>query len=526
MRRRIHKLRIHPAVGIARVGRSPEGFFIGPEIPGVAPAPPRTADAPAGFRDRKGHLKRQAARFRVFAYDKSDRLIGEVTGREAKIVWTVHLRNTKAAGRRFDGLKRRTPPRNPRWRDRRSLVLDPAPSPARVQGAGARLDLLCFQFMKRAFQQPLKLGTLRTDAFGRLLVLGGHGHAGTLTDAALDAGDNNYANRDGWYDDVSDGPVDAVVTLKDGRRLSAMTAWVIVAPPKFAPEVQSVVTLYDTLYQLALDSRHLRPELKKRNLLPRARPSFTDDIYPILRRAADAQWLFARAGVGHYHQLSVEQARHDEAYRRHVFRQFRCPDRSTTDTATNATGQMPYLWSDRYPVDVTQTLTRHQYDVMKAWADGNFVDDWTARSRRTPTRVSPAGLDQAALETCVGAAFVPGIEVSWKVRDVFRYHEPFRLDPVRLRPGDVTQQMAIPWQSDFVDCSDGDTPYVWWPSHRPVDVIRASEPLDGPQFVRWARPFSKRDRDDIGVEAMIRDGDQLGLIKRAGRRLVEYDRRD
>ena len=210
MRRRIHKLRIHPAVGIARVGRSPEGFFIGPEIPGVAPAPPRTADAPAGFRDRKGHLKRQAARFRVFAYDKSDRLIGEVTGREAKIVWTVHLRNTKAAGRRFDGLKRRTPPRNPRWRDRRSLVLDPAPAPARVQGAGARLDLLCFQFMKRAFQQPLKLGTLRTDAFGRLLVLGGHGHAGTLTDAALDAGENNYANRDGWYDDVSDGPVTAI----------------------------------------------------------------------------------------------------------------------------------------------------------------------------------------------------------------------------------------------------------------------------------------------------------------------------
>jgi hypothetical protein len=36
MRRRIHKLRIHPAIGIARVGRSPEGFFIGPEIPGVA----------------------------------------------------------------------------------------------------------------------------------------------------------------------------------------------------------------------------------------------------------------------------------------------------------------------------------------------------------------------------------------------------------------------------------------------------------------------------------------------------------
>lgn len=525
MRRRIHKLRIHPAIGIARVGRSPEGFFIGPEIPGVAPAPPRTADDPAGFRDRKGHLKRQAARFRVFAYDRSDRLIGEVTARHAKIVWTVHLRNTKAAGHRFDGLARRTPRRNPRFRDRQSLVLDPMPSPARVEGAGAKLDLVCFQFMKRAFKEPLKLGTLSTDAGGRLLVLGGHGHAGTLTDAELDGGTNNYANRDGWYDDISDGPVDAVVTLRGGRRLKAMTAWVIVAPPKFAPDVQSVVTLYDTLYQKALDDPRLRRELERRHGLPRPRPSFTEDIYPILRRAADAQWLFARTAVGHYHQLSVRQARHDEAYRRHVFRQFRSPDGSMTAGA-NATGQMPYLWSDRYPVDITQTLTRHQYHVMKAWANGDFVDDWTARRRRTPTRVTPAGLDRAALEACVGAAFVPGIEVSWKVRDVFRYHEPFRLDPGRLRPGDVTQQMAIPWQSDFVDCSDGDTPYVWWPSHRPVDVIRATEPLDGPQFVRWARPFSKRGADDVGVEALIRSGDRLGLIKRVGRRLVEYDRRD
>lgn len=525
MRRRIHKLRIHPAIGIARVGRSPEGFFIGPEIPGVAPAPPRTTDDPAGFRDRRGHLKRQAARFRVFAYDKSDKLIGEVTGRQAKIVWTVHLQNSKAAGHRFERLKRRTPLRNPRWRDRQSLVLDPTPRPARIEGSGAKLDLQCFHFMKRAFAKPLKLGTLRIDSGGRLLVLGGHGHAGTLVDADLETGNNDYANRDGWYDDMSDGPVDAAVTLNDGRRLKATTAWVIVAPPKFAPEVQSVVTLYDTLYQVALDSPRLRRQLQKSNMLPRSRPSFTDDVYPILRRAADAQWLFARAGVGHSHQLSVEQARNDEAYRRHVFRQFRTPDGLAIDAETNATGQMPYLWSDRYEVKVTQTLTRHQYAVMKAWAEGDFVDDWAARRRRTPTQVSPAGLDRAALEACVGAAFVPGIEVSWKVRDLFRYREPFRLDSGRLRPGDVTQQMAVPWQSDFVDCSDGDTPFVWWPSHRPVDVIRATEPLERPQFVRWARPFSTRGEDDVDVEAMIESGDRLGLIKRVGRRLVEYDRR-
>ena len=115
--------------------------------------------------------------------------------------------------------------------------------------------------MKRAFTEPLKLGTLRIDSGGRLLVLGGHGHAGTLIGADLEAGNNDYANRDGWYDDMSDGPVEAAVTLNDGRRFKAMTAWVIVAPPKFAPEVQSVVTLYDTLYQVALDSPRLRRQL-------------------------------------------------------------------------------------------------------------------------------------------------------------------------------------------------------------------------------------------------------------------------
>ena len=58
---------IHPAIGIARVGSSrldsDEGFFIGPE-PGGSP--------PAHYRDSAGDLKRQAARFRVFACRRDD----------------------------------------------------------------------------------------------------------------------------------------------------------------------------------------------------------------------------------------------------------------------------------------------------------------------------------------------------------------------------------------------------------------------------------------------------------------------
>ena len=49
--------RIHPAIGIARVGNS-ASHFIGPEIPDV-PAIPSN-----GKYKRQGRIKKQAARFR------------------------------------------------------------------------------------------------------------------------------------------------------------------------------------------------------------------------------------------------------------------------------------------------------------------------------------------------------------------------------------------------------------------------------------------------------------------------------
>src|SRR5262245_5121506 len=74
--RAIAYCKIHPAIGIARVGNSPDEFFIGPEIPGGFDPPS------GGYKDagdlNKGippRIKRQAARFRIFAYNTAGQVV-------------------------------------------------------------------------------------------------------------------------------------------------------------------------------------------------------------------------------------------------------------------------------------------------------------------------------------------------------------------------------------------------------------------------------------------------------------------
>lgn len=117
-------LRIHPAIGIARVGNSDE-YYLAPETPaampqkgtgllGGLPIKPGTESDPiddGDLRDAQGALKRQAARFRIYAYLDAGAAgkypyegeVQEVTigsqldgGTVRAIVWMVHLANKKA----------------------------------------------------------------------------------------------------------------------------------------------------------------------------------------------------------------------------------------------------------------------------------------------------------------------------------------------------------------------------------------------------------------------------------------------
>ena len=512
--KRVRTVRIHPAVGIARVGNSPD-HFVGPELPGVVAYPV------GGYRDDQNRLKRQAARFRLFGYDDRDRSLGEVTSADAVIEWRVHLMNTKAAGPRFRGVGQpmlgyRNEKSITKGIPREQFILDGGSKTVSARRPENRFA--CTHFMGKALKPELELGKLfYEEDSGRLQVVGGHGISASPVHASLreDQHENAFANHDGWYDDVSDGPVTCTVRLKEGNELYVKPAWVVVAPPKFAPELLPLVTLWDTLFQVAID-RSLIPEPFSE---AKFRPSFNQHIYPILRRALDFRWVYAEAFVGHT-PLFVEPGEPNE--RLHVFRQLRVPSGHPMQPGTG-TGRMPAIWSDLYlEPSLNGTLTRFQYRVMQCWAEGDFDNDWNGKPPSLEYRITPEGLDRAALEPCVGAAFFPGIEVSWKMRDVFAYEEPFRLDHNSLCPGDITQQMSLPWQSDFVACAY-ESPYVWWPSQRPIDVRRAPDA----EFRSWAQSFmTKKGSNDMDVEEMVKNFARLGHVLRLGTEFLEWGRVD
>ncbi len=99
--------RIYPSIGIARVGNSKEGFFLGPEAPGIAPEGP--------FRGADG-IKPQGARFRIYRLDidrnENETVIAEIVPTKSiQITWAVRLANRKAAGAKIlDTLGRKPQP--------------------------------------------------------------------------------------------------------------------------------------------------------------------------------------------------------------------------------------------------------------------------------------------------------------------------------------------------------------------------------------------------------------------------------
>lgn len=499
----ITKYKIHPSIGLARLGNSPDEIYIGPEVPGTN-NPPQ-----GGYKDRQMRVKRQAARFRIFGYDDEGNAVREITASEADIKWTVHLANKKADWKNFDGLDQMTGLRNAAERNRSKLIIDPGIRSVSQANPKEIFDTGTF------YEKAVPLGEIRMEAAGQLLVLGGSGHSSARDNEPL----TTFANNDGWHDDVSDGPVTATIKLKGALKgVDAVPAWVICPPPDFAPPIGHVVSLYDTLLQVAIDRLNFRlPDI----------PSFTNDIYPILSRANKVSWVSTMmwtlhkrhgkpSGLENKHQAMEDTSRlvGDEELRRKVFGMLTDPD-----DPLGGGGDMPMMWSDHYRDQVrasgeprNQTLCQWQYDYLEKWSRGFFVDDWVG-APSPPSVITADGLDRASLENSVGGPFYPGIETSWFTRDLFRLAEPLRLSHTLLSAGDLTKQMALPWQADFFDCQQDDE-LAWWPAQRPDDVFTD----DGTTMHKWTRGHV------LNYQDMVEKWHRLGFVIKKDHRFVESQR--
>jgi hypothetical protein len=493
---------IFPKIGIARLGDS-DAYFVGPEAPGIETIPQ------GGFKDASGQIKRQAARFRIYAFDKGGAVIGELTAANTQSIrWRASVANKKAIWHTFAGGGKALrlfegtldpddipPLRNSDWpSDRRALVMKATASVSGLNQVSAALEGPIYDF-----ENPVYLGELRTDGCGRLLFLGGHGQSKPVSDDDQYLL-NHYANNDRWCDDTSDGAIDADVTLCDGKVLPVRgRAWVIVAPPDFAPHTYNLVTLYDVMEETALEydlSWHAAasPPPKVRTSV-----SFFDDIYPILSRIVGYQWVNERALRGHgpgkrgdflgddlLSMLANVNDPQGAALREHIAKILRNPNLSGADAKAQANlNFMPQLSGDEGDTEMGDTdtwlkSTKRQYEAIQLWAHNHFAgiaslkelkDELARRAslqkplEELPLGEQPFALTTAAMTNCVGGPFFPGIEITSISKSRRFYQSAFEV-AAELEPGDVTKWMALPWQADFYECNTR-----WWPAQRPDAVV-------------------------------------------------------
>jgi len=365
------KYRIHPGVGIARLGNSPDGFCISPEQPAALPIecdrrgnPMMSPDGVTeirvtSFKDGKGRIKRQAARFQIWAYDEKSPAgrplkIGDHVegggnaGTLVDIQWRVYLGNKKSSWYQFlqlegeHGYDKSHPRRNAAITDenaRQQLIIDPGSRTVNHKDTRtAHCDRDSSEYAT-TFPPPLKpnsihtLGDLLTDDTGRLLVLGGHGNSGTyLFDDFGQPRIDEYANNDGWFDDTSDGPVMARLAMFSPlvgrvRYIDVeYPAWVVCAYPAYVPEILDVVTMDDVIEDMAIrkfaertdlygttgtfnDPQHIPPtdegalihwRAGRLQWNPDYRPWFYRDIWTILYRPDQYNYLCDTLGQSNF----------------------------------------------------------------------------------------------------------------------------------------------------------------------------------------------------------------------------------
>ncbi|HTZ45016.1 MAG TPA: LodA/GoxA family CTQ-dependent oxidase [Jatrophihabitans sp.] len=585
------QFRVHPAIGVARVGNSDE-FNLAPEdltgmgepgeLLGGLPIRPGTDSQPItsdDLRDDDGALKRQAVRFRIFGYPEAtdaawpsgagtEITIGsEVDGKTVSdIVWTVHVANKKANAfvlvedgdaQGIVGYEHgQLPPiRNSEYpkagtvqpADKigtlnepgrvRALTIDPGPRTV----SGANAAVTSFDRATRASYLPAggsqvvplpdypmsfpadtfgnlrqsagpidTLGDLRTDAAGRLIFAGGQGRAAGWPHGRRAAELHDDVNNDQWFDDTSDGPVEATLIFSDGSSATVHGAWVTTTDPGFAPQILNIVSLWDDLYDVWVRELGLAPQVYDgTGYRDDFQPSFEEHLRPIFRSAALQQWVTnlnpnARSAHDQLEEITAKTAP-DSTLVSGLTAVFRNPNLDQYENVT----LMPLALGDANQGMLA--LRKTQYFFLTQWDAGTFTAD--------PGTSFGAGelLDKAALTNCLGGRFSPGIDLTFTIRETAIYQRdweasgggPFRIVRAALdyagagpatplltagyvprhvenglEPGDLSKFMALPWHTDYNSCAThlpspgpaGNRTLFWsWPAQRPVAVFTADD---------------------------------------------------
>lgn len=522
---RITHVRIHPGIGIARVGNSDDAYYIGPEV--TNPEPTKFG----ATRDAAGAIKRQAARFRIYGYDKDGNVVAEVQqSKNTKVEWSVHLANKKAAWYEFDAamdipatVSLSVPLRNPdvTGRGRAALCIDSGEKKI----MGLNMNDSSYSMTGNFQGTPVNLGELRTDEVGRLVVLPAIGKSASPSHKPVFDPEkpSSFNNAVGWYDDIADGPVHAKVTIGD-KDFNADSAWVASAPPNFAPDLVGWRTMNDLMKGVYIQSGML--ELPKRI-------SFKKHVLPILGRLNELQWVnkgfLSMFGAGAPMNFSDEKlleklsvAPISQLYpdpnmelRRTIYNSFRA-----TNSRTVEEGAWPWIYGDAFGYtdpDPSQPPSPNKYLqlpafynlVLSTWVKGDFISDYDPHSKKhqklkdVNLQEQPGILDEAAMHFCLADAFHPGAELTWPMRHSSMYRAPYRIrnreagkqdptygttldnsDVVSMNgplyeqgPGDLTRWMALPWQGDTAYCRSGYDmeydPYLptFWPARVPNQVL-------------------------------------------------------
>jgi hypothetical protein len=484
-----HVFRIHPAIGFARVGNSEE-FYLGPETMAGLPSgenKPETGGLPikAGteseaitsrdLRDKNGALKRQAARFRVYAYRAREgeeqyphgggeeiRIGSTIGGKKVTdVVWTVHVANKKAntyvlaeepptAGVVAYEDGHLPPLRNPdegpdpnNAARVRKLTIDPGPRAIRGTDRGPlgfdratvatyataageieRLPSYPKSFPQDSFTELFcpdgdvdTLGQLRTDGDGRLLVVAAYGRACAWYRDGEPYPLDDDVNNDGWFDDTADGPVNAVLVFDDGSVAEVHGAWVVSTDPAYAPQIMNAVTLWDDVYDTWIRNLRLQPKIFDRRFDKSYEPFFGGFVGG---RYEGQIWPIFRGA--HLQRWATNLP--EIAIQAHA-----AVDGITAgdDPAETILGGLGFI---RDPNDEEGYFTGAPLMPL-ALGDSNqpflsltltqyfFLTQWNGKCYRREggPRLGPGEyLDKAALFNCLGGRFSPGIDMTFIVR--------------------------------------------------------------------------------------------------------------